>query len=196
MAQPSSGELRAAIEAANRNFMAAFHRGDGGGVGWGWELVALVEGAVLTLYAVRQLEPGPGYLAFFVLVLFAFSAAATSDEATLVGWPLALAIATGLAAALRAGTKLTAVWTVSEHERRFFGGATCGPGAMAATLLRVAGLLGRPVVAWVTRELHGRNLWQHGREIMAGRNPGRRVVFLPGGRIPPGAVCSPPGTRA
>jgi hypothetical protein len=73
--------------------------GGNAGVGWGWELVALVEGAVLTVYAARQLEPGPGYLAFFVLVLFAVSAAATSDEATLVGWPLALAVATGLAAA-------------------------------------------------------------------------------------------------
>ena len=102
------------------------------------------------------------------------------------------ATASGLAAAVRAGTRLTAVWTISEHERRFFQGATCGPRAMASTLLRVANLLRRPVAAWVTRELHGRNLWQHGREIVAGRNPGRRVVFRPGGRIPPTAACRPP----
>jgi hypothetical protein len=69
-----------------------------GGAGWGWELVMLVEGAALALYAVQQLEPGPGYLAFFVLVLFATSAAASGDD-TLVGWPLALAVVTVLAAA-------------------------------------------------------------------------------------------------
>jgi hypothetical protein len=73
--------------------------GGPGGIGWGWELVTLVEGAALTLYAAQQLEPGPGYLAFFVLALFALSAATTHDDATLVGWPLALAIVTVLAAA-------------------------------------------------------------------------------------------------
>jgi len=103
------------------------------------------------------------------------------------------ASASGLAAAVRAGTRLTAVWTVSEHERRFFNGATCGPGAMAATLQALARILRRPVAAWVTRERHGRNLWQHGRAIVAGRNPGRRVVFRPGGGIPRSAVCRPPG---
>jgi hypothetical protein len=72
--------------------------GGGGGVGWGWELVTLFEGAALTVYAVQQLEPGPGYLAFFVLGLFAISAASSGDD-TLVGWPLALAILTGLAGA-------------------------------------------------------------------------------------------------
>jgi hypothetical protein len=75
----------------------------GDGVGWGWELVMVVEGAALALYAVQQLEPGPGYLGFFALGLFAISAASSGDD-TLVGWPLALAIVTVLAVgpALRA----------------------------------------------------------------------------------------------
>ena len=70
---------------------------DGGeGIGWGWQLVTLVEGAALALYAVQRMEPGPGYLAFFVLLLFAISTA--EGDSTLVGWPLALAIGTALAA--------------------------------------------------------------------------------------------------
>jgi hypothetical protein len=67
----------------------------GDGIGWGWELVTIIQGAALALYAVQQVEPGPGYLAFFVLVLFALSAA--QGGSTLVGWPLALAILTALA---------------------------------------------------------------------------------------------------
>jgi hypothetical protein len=68
---------------------------DGGGIGWGWELVMLVEAAALAFYAVQHGEPGPGYLAFFVFVLFVLSAA--QGDSTLVGWPLALAIVTAIA---------------------------------------------------------------------------------------------------
>jgi hypothetical protein len=68
----------------------------GEGIGWGWQLVTLVEGAALALYAVQRMEPGPGYLAFFVLLLFAISTA--QGDRTLLGWPLALAIGTALAA--------------------------------------------------------------------------------------------------
>ena len=46
------------------------------GLGWGWELIALLEGAALAAYAATRLEPGPGYLAFFLLLLFAATAAA------------------------------------------------------------------------------------------------------------------------
>jgi hypothetical protein len=77
----------------------AFWFGLTGEMPWGWELVILLEGAALLAYAVQRLEPGPGYLAFFVLVLFA-TAAATVGEATLLGWPLALAIGTAAAAAI------------------------------------------------------------------------------------------------
>jgi hypothetical protein len=92
--------------------------GDTSGLGWGWELITLLEGIALAVYGATQLERGPGYLAFFVLLVFALSASIvgdgvsgsvtingqelTSDEpsATLVGWPIALAIATIAAAAL------------------------------------------------------------------------------------------------
>jgi hypothetical protein len=83
----------------------------GENAGWGWELVALLEGVALLAYAARRLEPGPGYLAFFVLAFFVTTAAAGATEAgviidgeeadtperSLVGWPLALAIATVVA---------------------------------------------------------------------------------------------------
>ena len=78
----------------------------GGGVGWGWELVSLVEGLALLAYAAVWHEPGPGYLAFFALGLFVTGAGVGGIEVidggsggdlpspTLVGWPLAVGIAT------------------------------------------------------------------------------------------------------
>jgi hypothetical protein len=84
----------------------------GPSTGWGWELVMLIEGAALLAYATVELEPGPAYLAFFVLLLFVMTAAATGDtplggdgeiSATLLGWPLALAIATAALAAAGLG---------------------------------------------------------------------------------------------
>jgi hypothetical protein len=85
------------------------------GLGWGWELHTLLEGVALAAYAALRLEPGPAYLAFFVLLLFATTAAITGSgasggvveldgaetatgSASLVGWPLALAVATVAAA--------------------------------------------------------------------------------------------------
>jgi hypothetical protein len=112
------------VGAAGVTVIAAFYvTGFGifpsGGLAWGWELVTLAQGLALLVYAVRQLEPGPGYLAFFVLGLFAGSAAlAGAEEAliidgsdpaepSLLGWPLALAVGTALAAVwgLRGGTR-------------------------------------------------------------------------------------------
>jgi hypothetical protein len=78
-------------------FLVSFDGGESGGVGWGWELVMLVEGAALAVYAMQQLEAGPGYLAFFVLGFFSITAA--QGDHTLIGWPLALAIGTAVAAA-------------------------------------------------------------------------------------------------
>lgn len=95
----------------------------------------------------------------------------------------------GLARLLRNGTRLTVVWSISEHERRFFNGATCARDANAATLAQLAVLLGRPVPAWVTNTRHGVNLWRHGRAIVHGRSPGRQVTFRTDGTIPPGSVC-------
>jgi hypothetical protein len=84
------------------------------GLGWGWELITLLEGAALAAYAVMRLEPGPGYLAFFVLLLFGSTTAVVggavsfTDEldsfdepsASLLGWPLVLALLTIVAAGL------------------------------------------------------------------------------------------------
>jgi pimeloyl-ACP methyl ester carboxylesterase len=100
--------------------------------------------------------------------------------------------AAALARLVRNGTRLTAVWTVSDDEARVFNGATCGRDATAATLSRVAGLLGHPVEAWVTRARHGVNLWRYGTRIVSGKPPGRRILLRPGGGIPPDAVCRRP----
>ncbi len=86
---------------------------DGPGLGWGWELVLLVQGLALAAYAARELEPGPGYLGFFALAIFVIIAAQTGSETfggeqsqSLVGWPLAIGVATVLAGlwALRPGS--------------------------------------------------------------------------------------------
>jgi hypothetical protein len=99
------------------------------------------------------------------------------------------ASAVDLARLLRRGTRLSVIWSISEHERRFFHGATCARDASAATLARLAAELGRPVPAWVTDTRHGVNLWRHGRAIVRSRMPGRQVTFRPDGRIPAGSVC-------
>lgn len=93
-----------------------------------------------------------------------------------------------LARLVRAGTRLTVVWTVSDEERRLFNGATCGREASPATLAALARLLRRPVPGWVTETRHGVNLWRHGVGIVRGDNPGRGVLFRPG-VIPAGSFC-------
>ena len=97
-----------------------------------------------------------------------------------------------LAHLVRTGTELTVVWTVSAHEAALFHGATCDRNASAGTLSRLANVVRRPVDGWVTRARHGVNLWRHGPAIVAGRPPGRRVVFRPLGGVPAAAVCKAP----
>jgi hypothetical protein len=94
-----------------------------------------------------------------------------------------------LARLVRRGTRLTVIWTISDYEKRLFNGATCDETASAGTLARLADVLKRPVPGWVTRARHGRNLWNHGVAIVRGRNPGVKVVFRPGERIPTRSVC-------
>jgi hypothetical protein len=95
----------------------------------------------------------------------------------------------GLRTLVRGGTKLTVVWSTSASEQREFAGATCNRNANAGTLAALATALGAPVAGWVTHSLHGHDLWDSGRRIVAGRPPGRRILFEPGKAIPPSAVC-------
>jgi pimeloyl-ACP methyl ester carboxylesterase len=97
--------------------------------------------------------------------------------------------ASGLARLVRSGTRLSFVWSVSEEERRFFNGATCARDASAGTLVRLAGVLHRPVPVWVTTTRHGVNLWRNGVRIVQGKPRGRRFLLRPGGPIPSAAVC-------
>jgi hypothetical protein len=133
------------------------------------------------------------------LDLAARRAAAGSDatgaeiDAATGGSPAALAARSvsvaGLTELVRDGTGLTVIWSISPAEKREFNGATCGPGANAGVLAKVADALGRPVKAWVTESRHGHDLWDSGRRIVAGRPPGREVVFEPGGGAPSGSTC-------
>jgi hypothetical protein len=94
-----------------------------------------------------------------------------------------------LARLVEAGTRLTVVWSVSAREDREFNGATCNRHSSAGVLLGLADVLEQPVIGWVTHERHGHALWNHGAAILAGRVPGRQVVFRPRGSMPQGAVC-------
>jgi pimeloyl-ACP methyl ester carboxylesterase len=95
----------------------------------------------------------------------------------------------GLAKLVTAGTRLQVIWSVAPDEARGFKGATCNLAANAATLQRLANVLGEPVSAWVTTNRHGHDLWDHGRRILHGRLPGTEVIFRPGGFVPRWAVC-------
>ena len=96
----------------------------------------------------------------------------------------------GLARLVRGGTELSVIWSISPDEQREFRGATCDRDANANTLAELARTLRQPVSAWVTESLHGHDLWDSGRRIMRGAYPGRRVVFEPGGGIPPNSTCA------
>lgn len=95
----------------------------------------------------------------------------------------------GLAQLIRAGTRLTVIWSVSADERTEFAGATCDRSANAATLAALAHSLDRPVSAWITHSKHGHDLWDRGRAIIAGHPPGHATSFPPNGHIPAGAIC-------
>ena len=94
-----------------------------------------------------------------------------------------------LAALLATGTRLQVIWSIAPDEAREFKGATCNLAANAAILQRLANALGRPVPGWVTTNRHGHDLWDHGRRILRGELPGRKVSFRRGGSVPAWAVC-------
>jgi hypothetical protein len=64
-------------------------------VGWGWELLIVAAGFGLIAYSSVDRQPGPAYLGVLNLVLFAImtSYGIRASDATLVGWPLVLAVA-------------------------------------------------------------------------------------------------------
>jgi pimeloyl-ACP methyl ester carboxylesterase len=103
----------------------------------------------------------------------------------------------GLARAIRGGMKLVVVWSIAPSEKREFVGATCYQAANAQWLSALAGLLGRPVVGYVTRLQHAFALWDHGSGLLALAHlaspahplPATAVTFTPGGPIPPGSYC-------
>jgi hypothetical protein len=70
----------------------------------GWSLVLVAVGFGLIAYAAVDREPGPGYLGFLVLILFALSAGQPArGGASLIGWPIVLLLigGAGLATGLR-----------------------------------------------------------------------------------------------
>ena len=95
----------------------------------------------------------------------------------------------GLAALVATGTRLQVIWSIAPDEAREFKGATCNLAANATILQRLSNALGEPVPGWVTTNRHGHDLWDHGRRILRGELPGKKVIFRPGGSVPPGAVC-------
>jgi hypothetical protein len=72
------------------SFARLFSGGGAIGIGWGWELAVLATGAALAAVAVTRRVPGPGYLAALDLFAFGLMTSATTDDASLLGWPLVL----------------------------------------------------------------------------------------------------------
>jgi hypothetical protein len=71
-------------------------------VAWGWELLIVAAGFGLIAYSSVDRQPGPAYLGVLNLIAFAVitSQGVTAGGATLVGWPIALALAATLLLAL------------------------------------------------------------------------------------------------
>jgi len=103
----------------------------------------------------------------------------------------------GLAHAVRSGTRLVVVWSTAARERREFRGATCSRLANAEWLARLAGLLHRPVVGYVTHLPHAHALWDRGEGLLmlAGIRKtdrplkARAVTFQPGAPPPRSSYC-------
>jgi hypothetical protein len=77
------------------------------GVAWGWELLIVAAGFGLVAYSSVDRQPGPAYLGVLNLAAFAIitSFGVTRAGATLLGWPVALAI--GAAVLLAVGLRPT-----------------------------------------------------------------------------------------
>jgi hypothetical protein len=66
-------------------------------VAWGWELLIVAAGFGLIAYSSVDRQPGPAYLGVLNLVAFTVitSVGVSAGGATLLGWPIALAVAAG-----------------------------------------------------------------------------------------------------
>ena len=104
----------------------------------------------------------------------------------------------GLAAAIRAGTRVVFVWSVSTNERWEFKGATCSRSATAGWLNELAGRLHHRVAGYVTEMNHADALRNWGEHILALAGvgpsfstplPARRFMFAPGRPPPRGSYC-------
>lgn len=79
-------------------FLPAVLAGGFHGPGVGWEILELAAAFGLLAYAAVDREPGPGYLGFVALLLFVFVSGRPGDDgATILGWPLLLVLAGGVA---------------------------------------------------------------------------------------------------
>ena len=67
------------------------------GVAWGWELLIVAAGFGLIAYSSVDRQPGPAYLGVLNLIAFTLitSLGVAAAGATLMGWPIALALAAG-----------------------------------------------------------------------------------------------------
>jgi pimeloyl-ACP methyl ester carboxylesterase len=104
----------------------------------------------------------------------------------------------GLAKAIRHGTRFLAVWSVAAVERHEFNGATCNYSADAKWVAQLAGLAGRPLVAYVTQMKHADVLRDWGEHLLGLAHigpafttplPARAVTFRPGHAAPAGSYC-------
>lgn len=104
----------------------------------------------------------------------------------------------GLARAIRRGMRLLDVWSVSPVETREFNGAMCAVRSNALWLRRLAALLHRPTIGYVTELRHAVALWDWWRQLLAlagiapasGSLPAAAITFRAARPIPASSHCS------
>lgn len=104
----------------------------------------------------------------------------------------------GLAAEMRRGMHLLDVWSVSPIETREFNGAMCARRSNAFWLRRLAAILDRPTIGYVTGMRHAVALWDWWRQLLAlaglapasSSLPATAITFRAGHAIPVGSYCS------
>ena len=104
-----------------------------------------------------------------------------------------------LAAGIRSGMRFVDVWSVAPNEAREFNGAMCSIRSNALWLRRLAHILHRPVVGYVTGLRHAFALWDWWRQLLALAGlapaasplPAADVLFRGGRPIPRASYCGP-----